>query len=289
MPRWSSCRSRKCAGMPRGPRPGAERAGPVRRPGTGARPERIQKLLARAGLGSRREIEAWIRHGQVKINDRVAGLGDRATPADKIAVRGRVVHLARRPRRPRAIAYHKPVGEVTTRRDPEGRPVVFERLPKLRGERWVAVGRLDLNTEGLLLFTTDGALAHALMHPSRGLEREYAVRVFGVLSDAAVERLLAGVPLDEGRARFERIEPGGGSGANRWYRVVLREGRHREVRRLFEVVGAQVSRLIRLRYGPVELGRGLRRGHWRELGPEELAALYEAAGLPVPPPPMRHA
>ncbi len=244
-------------------------------------PERIQKLLARAGLGSRREIEAWIRQGQIEINGRPAVLGDRAGPADKVTVRGRLVPM-RRARPPRVIAYHKPVGEMSTRSDPQGRPTVFARLPPLRGERWVAVGRLDVNTEGLLLFATDGALAHALMHPSHGLEREYAVRVLGALDEAALERLVQGVVLEDGPARFERIEAAGGTGVNRWYHVVLTEGRNREVRRLFEAVGARVSRLIRVRYGPVALGRGLKRGRHRELGPGEIAALYQAAGLPAP-------
>ncbi len=248
--------------------------------------ERIQKLLARSGLGSRREIEGWIRRGQVRINDRVAVLGDRAAPRDRVTVRGRAVRLAR-PRPPRVLAYHKPVGEVTTRSDPRGRPIVFARLPQLRGERWVAVGRLDVNTEGLLLFTTDGSLAHALMHPSRGLEREYAVRVFGTLDEAARERLTAGVALEDGPARFESVEEVGGGGANHWYRVVLKEGRNREVRRIFEAVGARVSRLIRVRYGPVELGRGLRRGRHRELDAREIEALYSAAGLPAPELPAR--
>lgn len=265
--------------MPGDPR----RTGPARNRRAGRGPgERIQKLLARAGLGSRREIEDWIRRGEVRIDGRVAALGDRAGPGDRITVRGRLVVL-RRPRPARVLAYHKPAGELTARADPQGRPTVFARLPPLRGERWVSVGRLDVNTEGLLLFTTDGTLAHALMHPSRGLEREYAVRVFGgTLDQAALERLTTGVALPDGPAHFESVEEGGGTGANRWYRVVLTEGRNREVRRLFEAVGAQVSRLIRVRYGPVELGRGLRRGRYRELQPDEITALYEAAGLPAP-------
>lgn len=246
--------------------------------------ERLQKALANKGLGSRRQIEAWIAAGEITVNGRIARLGDRVDEADRIRVRGRPVRLgASRP--VRVLAYNKPEGEVTTRSDPQGRPTVFERLPPLSQGRWIAVGRLDIATSGLLLFTDQGALAHALMHPSAGIEREYAVRVLGVVSEQALRRLAQGVELEDGVARFESLRDAGGAGANHWYHVVLKEGRNREVRRLWASQGLGVSRLIRLRYGPVELGRGVRRGHWRELTQGELAGLHTAAGLPYAPPP----
>jgi 23S rRNA pseudouridine2605 synthase len=240
--------------------------------------ERLQKALANTGLGSRREIEAWIAAGEITVNGRIAQLGDRVDAGDRIHVRGRPIRLS--PMRPvRVLAYNKPQGEVTTRRDPQGRPTVFERLPPLKGGRWIAIGRLDIATSGLLLFTDQGALAHSLMHPSAGIEREYAVRVLGAVSEDTLRRLAQGVELEDGAARFESIRDAGGRGSNHWYHVVLKEGRNREVRRLWASQGVSVSRLIRLRYGPVGLGRGVRRGHWRELSPAELAQLYAAAGL----------
>lgn len=242
--------------------------------------ERLHKMLARAGLGSRREVERWIAQGWVTINGRVARPGDQAGPEDEIAVQGRPVST--RAPEARVVAYHKPEGEVTARRDPEGRPTVFEHLPKLRQGRWVSIGRLDLNTSGLLLFTTDGELAHRLMHPSGGIEREYAVRVLGAVEPGVLERLCNGVELEDGPARFDAIRDAGGSGANHWYHVILREGRNREVRRLWNAEGITVSRLIRVRYGPVALGTGLRLGRWRALEPGEMQALYEAAGLAAP-------
>lgn len=220
--------------------------------------------MAAAGLGSRREIESWIEAGRVTVGGRVAKLGDRATPADAIAVDGKPIALAA-PTAGRVLMYHKPQGELVTRHDPEGRPTVFARLPP---GRWIAVGRLDINSAGLLLVTDDGALANRLMHPRFGIEREYAVRVQGSLGDAELERLRQGVDLEDGRAAFERIEPTdprGGRSANRWYRVTLKEGRNREVRRMFEAVGARVSRLLRIRYGPIELPRDLAPGQWREI------------------------
>ncbi|NCA69645.1 MAG: pseudouridine synthase [Sphingobacteriia bacterium] len=243
-------------------------------------PVRLQKALADSGLASRRTIEDWIRAGRVLVDGAVAKLGDRVSGRERIRVDGREVWLkTARASLPQIIAYHKPEGEVVTRRDPEERPTVFHRLPKPKQGRWIAVGRLDINTSGLLLFTTDGELANRLMHPSQALEREYAVRILGEIPAGTIERLLAGIALDDGLARFERIHEQGGSGANRWFHVVLREGRNREVRRLWEAAGCQVSRLIRVRYGNVELGRRLFAGYWRPLTEEEQAGLMERAGL----------
>ncbi len=245
--------------------------------------ERIQKLLASAGVGSRREVDRWLQEGLISVNGVKAKPGDRASVNDKIRLRGHLLQLnSRAMRQVRVIAYHKPVGEIVTRNDPEGRAEVFSRLPKLRQGRWVAVGRLDINTSGLLLLTTDGALANRLMHPSSEVEREYAVRVLGDVSEEVLARLRQGVELEDGMAAFDAVVDAGGSGANHWYHVVLREGRKREVRRLWEALGYQVSRLIRVRYGPVTLGRGLRPGKWRDLDPSELQGLYESAGLPLP-------
>jgi 23S rRNA pseudouridine2605 synthase len=221
-------------------------------------PERLQKLLAAAGLGSRREIESWIEAGRVTVAGRVAQLGERATALDEIAVDGKRVELSAGSGR--VLLYHKPVGELVTRNDPQGRATVFSRLPP---GRWVAVGRLDMNSSGLLLFTDDGELANRLMHPRYEVEREYLARVQGPVD---IEKLKVGVTLEDGPAAFDRIDlEKSGEGANRWYRVALREGRNREVRRIFEAVGARVSRLTRVRYGPVELPRDLAPGQWREL------------------------
>lgn len=240
---------------------------------------RLQKALADLGLGSRREVERWVAEGRVRVNGQPAVPGVRVTPRDSVTIDGRPIPRRRRtPPATRVLAYHKAEGELTTRRDPEGRPTVFERLP--RG-RWVAVGRLDVNTMGLLLFTNDGVLADGLMHPRREVEREYAVRVYGEVAPEVIERLRAGVDLEDGPARFDRVSDAGGAGRNHWYRVVVREGRQREVRRLWESQGARVSRLIRVRYGPVDLPRGLRAGHWRELDPPAVSALRVAAGLEV--------
>lgn len=246
--------------------------------------ERLQKVLAGLGLGSRRVIEGWIGAGRVRVNGQVAKLGDRITSADRIRIDGHEVHRPRRqvPER-EIIAYHKPEGELVTRRDPEERPTVFRRLPRPRSGRWIAVGRLDINTSGLILFTTDGDLANRLMHPSREVEREYAVRILGEVPTGTLERLTRGIELDDGLARFDRVEERGGSGANRWYHVVLREGRNREVRRLWEAAGCQVSRLIRVRYGNVELGRRLFPGVWRPLSEHERGALLAIAGLAQSP------
>jgi 23S rRNA pseudouridine2605 synthase len=242
--------------------------------------ERLQKVLAGAGVGSRREIEQWIKAGRITINGRVATLGQKVSGREKILIDGKPVPALRKTRpSPRVLVYHKPSGEVCTRSDPEGRPTVFDRLPPVQGSRWINVGRLDLATSGLLLLTTDGSLANALMHPSREIEREYAVRVQGTVSDGTLERVRAGIPLDDGLAKFDRVEPTGGDGSNQWFSVVVSEGRNRLVRRVWEAVECRVSRLIRVRYGPIELSRSLRPGHHRLLKDKELEALYEAAGL----------
>lgn len=247
--------------------------------------EKLQKVLARAGLGSRRELEQWIADGRVVVNGRRAGLGDRVSPRDEIRVDGRPVEGPRVERaRARVLRYHKPVGEVCTRRDPEGRPTVFETLPGNRSRRWIAVGRLDVNTSGLLLFTDSGELAHRLMHPSREVEREYAVRVYGEVPAEVLERLRTGVALDDGAGRFLSLHDAGGEGRNHWYRVVVREGRNRLVRRLWESQGVTVSRLARVRYGTVELPRRLRAGRWDELPAPEVATLLALAGMDVPAP-----
>ncbi len=243
--------------------------------------ERLQKALAARGLGSRREIEGWIEAGRIRINGNPAKLGDRVSPGDRVRVDGKEIRIGFRPEAARQVlVYNKPEGELVTRHDPEGRRTVFDRLPKVGQARWVAVGRLDINTSGLLLLSTDGGLANRLMHPSTAVEREYSVRVLGEVSDSQLARLTQGIELEDGPARFEHIAEGGGNGANRWYRVVLREGRNREVRRLWEAAGVKVSRLIRVRYGNVELGPRLFTGHWRKLTPDELDGLLALAGMP---------
>ncbi|MCA1798007.1 MAG: pseudouridine synthase [Xanthomonadaceae bacterium] len=243
--------------------------------------ERVQKVLAAAGLGSRREIEQWIRDGRVMVNGERAELGMKMPENPRVRVDGKTIALKTLRAAPRQVLlYHKPDGELTTRRDPDGRPTVFDTLPKPdKGGRWVSIGRLDFNTGGLLILTTDGELAHALMHPSREVEREYAVRVRGEPSPEVIKRLLAGVDIGDGLAKFERIAPAGGEGTNRWYHVVLKEGRNREVRRLWESQEIQVSRLTRVRYGPIQMPPGLRRGKFRYATPEEIDALLEAADL----------
>ncbi len=230
--------------------------------------ERIQKLLATSGHGSRREIEQWIRDGRVTLEGRVVQLGERAAAGADLRLDGQPLASAAPPARA-VLIYHKPVGEVTTRHDPAGRPTVFERLPAPPSGRWVVIGRLDVNTTGLLLFTNDGALAHRLMHPSAEIEREYLVRVHGRPGQDVIDRLRRGVMLEDGPASFGRIEAGGHSESHSWYRVTLREGRNREVRRLWQEVGYEVSRLTRLRYGPVGLPEDLRPGAWRLMSPGE--------------------
>lgn len=246
-------------------------------------PVRLQKWLAGAGVGSRRQIDAWIAAGRVRVNGHIATPGEKVSGGERIAIdRKRVQARPARGGKPRVLLYHKPVGQVCTRRDPQGRPTVFTALPRLSGARWISVGRLDVDTSGLLIFTTDGDLANALMHPAAGLARVYAVRVRGEPDARILQRLRAGIRLVDGMARFEAVEPGGGTGANRWYYVTLREGRNRVVRRLWEAVGCQVSRLIRVRFGPLGLPRRLARGRYRELPPEEVAALYAELHRPVP-------
>lgn len=246
--------------------------------------EKLQKVLARAGYGSRREIEALIAAGRVQVNGEPARLGDRVTGEERIRCNGRLVPREKlQPSGRKVLMYHKPVGEVCTRDDPEGRPTVFAALPKLGSGRWISIGRLDLNTLGLLLFTNDGELANRLMHPSHAQEREYAVRVFGEVDEAMVRRLQQGVELEDGPAAFEQVEARGGEGGNQWFHVTIREGRKREVRRLWESQGVQVSRLMRVRYGPVRLPRDLPRGKWRFLPEDAVNALAAAVGLAAMP------
>lgn len=243
--------------------------------------ERIQKVLARIGLGSRREIETWIAEGRILLNGRAAQLGERCQPEDRLTVNGRPVNLARKTEgATRVVMYHKPSGEVVSRRDPEGRPVIFTQLPRPERGRWVAIGRLDINTQGLILVTTNGELANRLMHPSREIERQYAVRVLGEITQAMLDRLSQGVTLEDGMARFESIEAAGGEGANKWFHVSLREGRNRIVRRLWESQGVAVSRLIRIRFAGLELPPRLKAGQSQELTHEQIAALLESVGLP---------
>jgi 23S rRNA pseudouridine2605 synthase len=241
---------------------------------------KLHKVLAQAGLGSRLEMEQLILEGRISVNNEPAHIGQRIQFGDQIKVNGKPIRFRIAPPPARVIAYHKPTGEVVTHDDPQNRPTVFRRLPKLFQGKWQSVGRLDLNTEGLLLFTSSGELANKLMHPRFGLEREYAVRVLGALNNDEKERLLAGVKLDDGMAQFGSIENGGGEGANTWYRVTISEGRNREVRRMFEAVGHGVSRLIRIRYGAMVLPRGLKRGGWMELDERDIRALVQAAGGP---------
>jgi 23S rRNA pseudouridine2605 synthase len=239
---------------------------------------KLQKVLAQAGVGSRRDIEDMIAEGKIEVNGEVAHIGQRISFGDRVSVNGKPIKVRISPPAPRILAYHKPVGEVVTFNDPEGRPTVFRHLPKLHQGKWQSVGRLDLNTEGLLLFTNSGELANQLMHPRFGVEREYAVRVLGSLSDEQRKRLLEGVEIEGQQASFKSIVDGGGEGVNRWYRVVITEGRNREVRKLFDAGGLAVSRLIRIRYGTVVLPRGLKRGVWVELSEADVRLIRRLAG-----------
>ena len=241
---------------------------------------KLHKVLAQAGMGSRLEMEQLILEGRISVNNEPAHIGQRIQFGDQIKVNGKPIKVRIDPPPTRVIAYHKPVGEVVTHDDPQNRPTVFRKLPKLHQGKWQSVGRLDLNTEGLLLFTSSGDLANRLMHPRFGLEREYAVRVLGALSQQERQKLLDGVQLEDGIAQFGSIEEGGGEGSNCWYRVTISEGRNREVRRMIESVGHAVSRLIRIRYGAMVLPRGLKRGAWMELDDSDIRALMRAAGAP---------
>lgn len=252
--------------------------------------EKLQKVLARMGLASRRDIEAWITEGRVKVNGAAATLGQRVDSHDAISVDGRLLKREEEAESVRRVLiYNKPEGEVCTRDDPEGRPTVFERLPRLRSGRWINVGRLDINTTGLLLFTTDGELANRLMHPSYEMDREYAVRVRGEVTEEMLENLKNGVMLEDGPAKFTDIqEAPGGEGFNHWYHCVVMEGRNREVRRLWESQGLVVSRLKRVRFGPVFITSDLTMGRWREMGQQEVDILSEEVGLrPVALPAMK--
>ena len=239
---------------------------------------KLHKVLAQAGMGSRLEMEQLILEGRISVNNEPAHVGQRIQHGDQIKVNGKPIRYRIDPPPARVIAYHKPVGEVVTHDDPQNRPTVFRKLPRQVQGKWQSVGRLDLNTEGLLLFTSSGELANKLMHPRFGLEREYAVRVLGALSNEEKTRLLDGVQLEDGFASFGSIEDGGGEGSNCWYRVTISEGRNREVRRMLEAVGHAVSRLIRIRYGAMVLPRGLKRGAWMELDERDIQALLKAAG-----------
>ena len=250
--------------------------------------EKLQKVLARAGLGSRRELEEWISAGRVSVDGKIASLGDRVTDEAKIRVDSILLNLQKESEiRRRVLIYNKPVGELRTRKDPENRPTVFDRLPNLRQGRWVAIGRLDYNTCGLLLFTNDGEMANMLMHPSSAIEREYAVRVHGDVSDLIIQKLQQGVILEDGKAAFDNIKAAGGEGTNKWYHVTLREGRNREVRRLWESQDLEVSRLIRVRYGKIELPRSLYRGTWSEMEDSEVNALASSVDLKPRTPPRK--
>ncbi len=239
---------------------------------------KLHKVLAQAGMGSRLEMEKLITAGRIAVNNELAHVGQRVQYGDQIKVDGKPIRIRINPPPARVIAYHKPAGEIVSHDDPQNRPSVFRKLPRLQNGKWQSVGRLDLNTEGLLLFTSSGELANQLMHPRFGLEREYAVRVLGALSKDEKQKLLDGVMLDDGPAQFGSIEDGGGEGSNCWYRVTISEGRNREVRRMMESVGHAVSRLIRIRYGAMVLPHGLRRGAWLELDESDIRALMLAAG-----------
>lgn len=243
---------------------------------------KLHKVLAEGGLGSRREMEELILQGRVSVNGLPAHIGQRILPTDQVRVNGKLIHRKVSTKPPRVLLYHKPSGEIVSQSDPEGRPTVFDNLPRIKNGKWVAVGRLDFNTEGLLIFTTSGDIANRFMHPRYGVEREYAVRTLGELAEADRQRLLHGIQLDDGEANFLRIADGGGEGVNQWYHVALTEGRNREVRRMFEAVGLTVSRLIRTRYGQFLLPRGLKRGRWQELEGTEVRTLMANIGLKAP-------
>ncbi|PCE26908.1 23S rRNA pseudouridylate synthase B [Paraburkholderia acidicola] len=243
---------------------------------------KLHKVLAEAGMGSRREMEELIVAGRVSVNGEPAHIGQRIMPTDQVRINGKPVKRKLQNKPPRVLLYHKPTGEIVSHADPEGRPSVFDKLPPMKTAKWLAVGRLDFNTEGLLMLTTSGDLANRFMHPRYSVEREYAVRVVGELAEGARQKLLHGVELDDGPANFLRIRDGGGEGTNHWYHVALAEGRNREVRRMFEAVGLMVSRLIRTRHGPILLPRGLKRGRWEELEDNQVRSLLASVGLKAP-------
>lgn len=240
---------------------------------------KLHKVLAEAGLGSRRDMEELIVAGRVSVNGEPAHIGQRILPTDQVRINGKQVQRKINKRPPRVLVYHKPAGEIVSHNDPDGRPSVFDNLPSMKAAKWLAVGRLDFNTEGLLLFTTSGDLANRLMHPRYGIDREYAVRTLGELEEGMRQKLLNGVELDDGLAQFSKVADGGGEGVNKWYRVTIGEGRNREVRRMFEAIGLTVSRLIRTRYGALTLPPGLKRGRWEEMEENAVRDLLKISGL----------
>lgn len=262
---------------------------PIPVPESSAEPEndaaasqKLQKVLASAGLGSRRDMETWIEAGRISVNGVTATLGRRVSPGDRILADNRPVKLNFEAELPRVLIYHKREGEIVSRDDPQARTTVFDELPRVRNGKWIAIGRLDFNTEGLLIFTTSGDLANRLMHPSFEVEREYSVRIMGELSQEQMRSMTAGIELEDGPAHFERIAEQGGEGSNRWYQVIIKEGRNREVRRVFEAMGMMVSRLIRVRFGMVNLPPRVKRGQMLELESVQVAALLKWVDLPVP-------
>ena len=248
-----------------------------------AKGDKLQKVLANAGFASRREIENWIQQGRITVNGQTANLGIRVTEQDKIVIDGKAFHFPAHTQKTRVIVYHKPVGEICSRDDPDGRKTIFDHLPPIQRGRWITVGRLDINTSGLLILTTNGELANRLMHPSSEVEREYAVRVLGEVKPETLQALKKGVMLEDGMANFDAIIDAGGEGANHWYHVILREGRNREVRRLWEAVGCTVSRLSRVRYGPISLSRGLKPGKSQDLSLRQIEKLAGQVGLKLKP------
>ncbi|PWB59077.1 MAG: pseudouridine synthase [Nitrosomonadales bacterium] len=244
--------------------------------------ERLHKMLAQAGLGSRREMEELIRSGKVTVNGQVAEIGAQVEEDDLVKVNGRAVRFRMASKLPRILLYHKPEGEIVSRDDPEKRESVFDVLPQMRGGKWIAVGRLDFNTSGLLIFTTSGELANHLMHPRFEVEREYAIRARGELTQEQLQQLRQGIQMEDGPARFESLVDEGGEGSNHWYRGVLKEGRNREVRRMFEMMGLTVSRLMRVRFGILSLPPRVKRGRWLELEPSQVAEVLRWAGIALP-------
>ena len=249
--------------------------------------QRLHKRLADAGLGSRRKMEKLISDGKITLNDKLATLGVRVTASDEVRIDGRRINLPATGGIPQVLLYHKPEGEIVSQKDPQGRASVFDKLPRIRHTKWIAVGRLDINSSGLLLFTNHGELANRLMHPRFDVEREYAVRVWGELTPQQMQMLVAGLNLSDGPAKLESIIAQGGEGANRWYHVVLKEGRNREVRRLFEALSLTVSRLMRVRFGPIQLPSRVKRGQMLKLEPKAVLALLDWVGLPRPTTPLK--